>query len=217
MTGGGAGGSAAGIRPLSLVPCGRGSPPLARRGARRPGQPPGRARALRRARARAHDHRARAGRSARHRPRGDRPHRRGDRRAGAPGARHGVAGGDARQPAQRSQGLLQHPGGGSGRRRAITAGRGGDDPGLVRPASGDSVRGGRHAPARGGALDHRLLPRAGRGWRAAGALLHQHLRAPDPPALRGRSARLPRVGARPPPAGRHRPGAHVAADLPPPR
>ena len=69
------------------------------------------------------------------------------------------------------------------------------------------VRRRRDGRARGEALDDRLLPPAGGRRQPPGQLLHQHLRAEDPAALRGRGARLPRGGAGPPPPDRDRPGA----------
>ncbi len=88
--------------------------------------------------------------------------------------------------------------------------------GVVRPPAGHPVRGRPDAGPRGGALVGRLLPPGGPRWLPAGPVLHQHEPSRDPAALRVALPRLPRVGARPPPPDRHRPGADGAARLPSP-
>ena len=89
-------------------------------------------------------------------------------------------------------------------------------PRVVRSPPPGAVRGRAHGPARGGALDHRLLPPAGRRRLAARAVLHQHRPPGDPAALRGGGPRLPRVHPRAPPPDRHRPGARGPAGVPAP-
>ena len=129
-----------------------------------------------------------------------RPRDLGPRRDPAPAARRsGAALRDARR------------GRGDGRRVARPRERG--RPGLVRAscprrrAWSCTMR-----RARGEALDDRLLPPARDRRLAAGPVLHQHVGARDPPALRGRGARLPRGRPGPPPADRDR--ARSSTDLP---
>ena len=118
------------------------------------------------------------------------------------------------RPARRPGALFHDP------RRGLRQGRlqprpgDGGDPRLVRPAAEGAVRDRPDGSPRGGALDDRLLPPAGRGRLAAGPVLRQHVLPADQAALRGGGAGLPRVDPRPPPPDRHRPGAPAPAGVP---
>ena len=134
----------------------------------------------------AHHHRPGAGRDPRHRPARGRAHRRRDRAswAAACSARATLA---ETQDALRGDPQLHFASAdeieavaeASLRRAARQRCRTGSA-GCRR-----RLRGGAHAAARGEALDHRLLPRAGDRRLAARALLHQHLRSRP----RGRATR----------------------------
>ena len=119
-----------------------------------------------------------------------------------------------RPPALRPGPVLHDARGGLRQGRGVPRPRQRGDPRLVRAAARDPVRGRPHGRARGGALDDRVLPRAGGRRVEARPVLHQHLAPRDPAALRGRGARVPRVGPGPPPADRDRPGARPPARVP---